>query len=105
MTKIYVGNVEQHITTDMIRSIFQPFGKVVGAEMVVDPNNPKDHRGYGFIQYTSEAVAKLALETMNGFELAGRTLRVAWAQDQSKPAAAVLPPGVTAAAAAAAAAA
>ncbi|CAM9648544.1 unnamed protein product, partial [Choristocarpus tenellus] len=102
-TKIYVGNVEQHITTEMIRTIFQPFGNVVGAEMVVDPSNPGEHRGYGFIQYASETVAKVALETMNGFELAGRNLRVAWAQDQSKPAQAVLPPGVTAAAVAAAA--
>lgn len=38
---------------------------------------------------------------MANFELAGRCLRVAWAQDQSKPALSVLPPGLTAAAAAA----
>lgn len=38
---------------------------------------------------------------MANFELAGRCLRVAWAQDQSKPAMSVLPPGLTAAAAAA----
>lgn len=40
-------------------------------------------------------------QTMSNFELAGRTLRVAWAQDQSKPALSVLPPGLTAAGAAA----
>jgi len=39
-TKIYVGNVEPHITTEMIKTVFEPFGMVVGAEMVVDPNNP-----------------------------------------------------------------
>lgn len=39
-TKVYVGNVEPHITTEMIKTIFQPFGMVVGAEMVVDPTNP-----------------------------------------------------------------
>ncbi len=39
-TKIYVGNVEPHITTEMIKTVFEPFGMVVGAEMVADPNNP-----------------------------------------------------------------
>lgn len=38
---------------------------------------------------------------MANFELAGRCLKVAWAQDQSKPALSVLPPGLTAAGAAA----
>ncbi|CAN0467551.1 unnamed protein product [Laminaria digitata] len=38
---------------------------------------------------------------MSSFELAGRSLRVAWAQDQSKPALSVLPPGLSPAAAAA----
>lgn len=38
---------------------------------------------------------------MANFELAGRNLRVAWAQDQSKPALSVLPPGLTPAAVAA----
>lgn len=39
-TKIYVGNVEPHITTEMIKTVFEPFGMVVGAEMVQDPANP-----------------------------------------------------------------
>eukprot|EP00903_Cladosiphon_okamuranus_P021627 g19885.t1 len=100
-TKIYVGNVEPHITTEMIKTVFEPFGMVVGAEMVVDPNNPGNHKGFGFIQYAQETVARTVIETMSNFELAGRTLRVAWAQDQSKPALSVLPPGLTAAGAAA----
>lgn len=40
-------------------------------------------------------------QTMATFDLAGRKLRVAWAQDQSKPALSVLPPGLTPAAVAA----
>lgn len=39
-TKIYVGNVEPHITTGMLKTVFEPFGMVVGAEMVMDPSNP-----------------------------------------------------------------
>lgn len=39
-TKIYVGNVEPHITAEIIKTVFEPFGMVDGAEMVVDPNNP-----------------------------------------------------------------
>ena len=46
-TKIYVGNVEPHITTEMIKTVFEPFGMVVGAEMVVDPSNPGHVRGGG----------------------------------------------------------
>ncbi|CAN0480624.1 unnamed protein product, partial [Hapterophycus canaliculatus] len=39
-TKIYVGNIEPHITTEMLKTVFEPFGMVVGAEMVMDPSNP-----------------------------------------------------------------
>ncbi|CAN0414039.1 unnamed protein product, partial [Ectocarpus sp. 12 AP-2014] len=100
-TKIYVGNVEPHITTEMIKTVFEPFGMVIGAEMVQDPSNPGNHKGFGFIQYAQESVARTVIDTMSSFELAGRTLRVAWAQDQSKPALSVLPPGLSAAGAAA----
>ncbi|CAM9393561.1 unnamed protein product [Ectocarpus sp. 4 AP-2014] len=100
-TKIYVGNVEPHITTEMIKTVFEPFGMVVGAEMVQDASNPGNHKGFGFIQYAQESVARTVIDTMSSFELAGRTLRVAWAQDQSKPALSVLPPGLSAAGAAA----
>ncbi|CAN0460467.1 unnamed protein product, partial [Laminaria digitata] len=60
-TKIYVGNVEPHITTEMIKTVFEPFGMVVGAEMVIDPSNPGHHKGFGFIQYAQESVAKTVI--------------------------------------------
>lgn len=34
------------------------------------------HRGYGFIEFETEAAAQQALQTMNGFELYGRQMKV-----------------------------
>jgi RNA recognition motif. (a.k.a. RRM, RBD, or RNP domain) len=47
----------------------------------------QQHRGYGFIQFTHENQATPAMTAMNGFELAGRPLRVSWAtvQPRSQP--------------------
>ncbi|CAM9433559.1 unnamed protein product, partial [Phaeothamnion confervicola] len=84
-TKVYIGNVAPVVTAEMLRAVFQPFGLVIGCEMVSDPANPGQHRGFGFVQFLEEKLAKVALETMNGFDLAGRSLRVAWATDQHKP--------------------
>jgi RNA recognition motif. (a.k.a. RRM, RBD, or RNP domain) len=40
-TKLFVGNIELAITSDMIKQIFGPFGTVISCELVADPENPQ----------------------------------------------------------------
>ncbi|KTG32571.1 hypothetical protein cypCar_00030552, partial [Cyprinus carpio] len=51
--RLYVGSLHFNITEDMLRGIFEPFGRFADAEC-----------------------AKKALEQLNGFELAGRPMKV-----------------------------
>jgi hypothetical protein len=40
-TKLFVGNIDLAITSDMIKQIFGPFGTVISCELVADPENPQ----------------------------------------------------------------
>lgn len=42
----------------------------------VSPLESGTHRGYGFIEYAYESCAMNAIQHMNGFEMAGQTLKV-----------------------------
>ena len=45
-------------------------------------NDSNRSRGYGFVQFVESSAAKEALEKMNGFELAGRPIRVGLGNDK-----------------------
>ncbi|KOB78417.1 putative RNA-binding region-containing protein [Operophtera brumata] len=61
-TRLYVGSLHFNITEDMLRGIFEPFGKIDHIQLMTDPDTGKN--------------AKKAMEQLNGFELAGRPMKV-----------------------------
>lgn len=73
--KLYVGNLHFNIDEEMIRSIFEPFGRIEKIEMLKDSQGGRS-RGYCFITYCTGENAKKAMEQLNGFELAGREIKV-----------------------------
>lgn len=73
--RLYVGSLHFNITEDMLRGIFEPFGKIEDIKLIRDHETGKSH-GYGFITYKNAEDAKKALEQLNGFELAGRPMKV-----------------------------
>ncbi|XP_013200506.1 RNA-binding protein 39 [Amyelois transitella] len=74
-TRLYVGSLHFNITEDMLRGIFEPFGKIDHIQLMTDPENGKS-KGYGFLTFHHAADAKKAMEQLNGFELAGRPMKV-----------------------------
>ncbi|KAF8774686.1 RNA-binding protein 39 like protein [Argiope bruennichi] len=72
--RLYVGSLHFNITEDMLRGIFEPFGRIERIELIKDTETGRS-KGYGFISVNSED-AKKALEQLNGFELAGRPMKV-----------------------------
>jgi RNA-binding protein 39 len=83
--RLYVGNIHFSLTEDDIRQIFETFGPLEAANLTRDENGRS--RGYGFVQYENAESAKEALEKMQGFELAGRAIRVGLGNDRSHEAA------------------
>ncbi|KAM7351171.1 RNA-binding protein 39-like protein Caper isoform 3-T6 [Cochliomyia hominivorax] len=73
--RLYVGSLHFNITEDMLRGIFEPFGKIDSIQLIMDSETGRS-KGYGFITYHNAEDAKKALEQLNGFELAGRAMKV-----------------------------
>ncbi|CAH2243123.1 jg14418 [Pararge aegeria aegeria] len=74
-TRLYVGSLHFNINEDMLRGIFEPFGKIDHIQLMTDPDTGKS-KGYGFLTFHHAADAKKAMEQLNGFELAGRPMKV-----------------------------
>ncbi|CDH60257.1 splicing factor cc1-like protein [Lichtheimia corymbifera JMRC:FSU:9682] len=73
--RLYVGSIHFSLTEDDLRQIFEPFGPLDFVNLHKDPETGRS-KGYAFIQYKNAADGKQALEKMNGFDLAGRQLKV-----------------------------
>ncbi|XP_040567747.1 RNA-binding protein 39 [Lepeophtheirus salmonis] len=73
--KLYIGSLHFDITEEMLRGIFEPFGKIMSIQLMMDTDTGRS-KGYGFLTYAEAEDAKKALEQMNGFELAGRPIKV-----------------------------
>ncbi|PIL31901.1 transporter [Ganoderma sinense ZZ0214-1] len=73
--QLYVGSLHFNLSESDIKQVFEPFGELEFVDLHRDPMTGRS-KGYAFVQYKRAEDAKMALEQMDGFELAGRTLRV-----------------------------
>lgn len=73
--RLYVGSLHFNITEDMLQGIFEPFGKIDHINLVND-NETGRSKGFGFVTFHNAEDAKKALDQLNGFELAGRPMKV-----------------------------
>lgn len=73
--RLYVGSLHFNITEDMLRSIFGPFGRIDRIEIMRDDASGRS-KGFGFVTFSDADDARKALETLNGFEIAGRPMKV-----------------------------
>lgn len=46
--RLYVGSLHFNITEDMLRGIFEPFGKIDSIQLIMDTETGRS-KGYGFI--------------------------------------------------------
>ncbi len=72
---IYVGNLPFTATDEDLQKLFENYGTVSSARVVVDKVSGKP-RGFGFVEMPDETEAKSALEGANGSDFMGRSLRV-----------------------------
>ncbi|OTF77165.1 RNA-binding protein 39-like protein, partial [Euroglyphus maynei] len=79
---LYVGSLHFNVTEEMLRGIFEAFGKVEKIELSRDPETNRS-KGYGFVYFKDADDAKKAIEQLNGFELAGRPMKVNYVTERS----------------------
>ncbi|KAF2084871.1 splicing factor, CC1-like protein [Saccharata proteae CBS 121410] len=81
--RLYVGNIHFSITESDLEHVFEPFGELEFVQLQKEEAGRS--RGYGFVQFRNPNEAKEALEKMNGFDLAGRPIRVGLGNDKFTP--------------------
>ena len=80
--RLYVGSLHFNINEEMLRGIFEPFGPINSITLMMDYETGRS-KGYGFVTYEKAEDAKKAMEQMNGFELAGRPMKVGHVTDNA----------------------
>ncbi len=78
---IYVGNLPFRTGDADLQALFEPFGQVASARIVMDRETGRS-RGFGFVEMPSAEEAQKAIETLNAQEHGGRPLTVNEAKPQ-----------------------
>lgn len=77
---LYVGNVSRDLSEDSLRTLFEEFGQVESARLIVDKNTSQP-RGFGFVEMIDQKSALIAIQTLHDKEVGGRRLIV----NEAKP--------------------
>jgi len=80
-SKLFVGNLDFKTTKTDLEELFGQAGSVVDVFLPTDRATGKP-RGFGFVEYATEAEAQAAIERFEGYELGGRALRVNLASER-----------------------
>ncbi len=90
MFKVYVGNLDSRVTADVLRPLFEPFGDLDEIIVAVDPKTNRS-RGFAIVLFRDPLKGQLAIETLTGRRINGRTVVINEALKRGKA-----PPGAAA---------
>lgn len=80
-SKIFVANFPFSTTVEELSDLFSQHGDVVSAKIATDRETGRS-RGFGFVEMGSADEASTAIDALNGYQFAGRTLAVRVAEDR-----------------------
>ena len=78
--KMYVGNLSFNTSESQLLALFEPFGAVASASLVMDRETGRP-RGFGFVEMHNDAEANAAMTALSGKNVDGRDLTV----NEAKP--------------------
>ena len=79
--KLYVGNIPFSTTEDELRGLFAQHGDVDSVAVITDRETGRA-RGFAFVEMADSAAADKAIQSLDGSDLGGRSLRVNEAHDR-----------------------
>jgi len=82
-TNLIINYLPPTMSEGTLATLFSPYGLLERCKIVVDLQTLRS-RGYGFVKYDNEISAERALNALNGYELNGKKLKVAFARKQCK---------------------
>lgn len=80
--KLYVGNLSHDIDNNELKNVFQPYGEVISAQVIMDRDIGRS-KGFGFVEMGTVDQAQAAIDALNGTEVAGRAVTVNEARPQA----------------------
>ncbi|MHB0956799.1 MAG: RNA recognition motif domain-containing protein [Pirellulaceae bacterium] len=78
--KVYVGNLSYGTTDSDLQGMFEEFGSVQSAQVIMDRESGRS-KGFGFVEMSSDQEAQAAIDALNGKDVDGRALTV----NEAKP--------------------
>ncbi len=79
---IYVGNLPYQISEEELKEVFDEFGEVESAKIIMDKYSDRS-KGFGFIEMPNDEEAKQAIESLNDTDVKGRNIRVNQARERN----------------------
>lgn len=77
---IYVGNLDFKVNEDDLQKVFEEYGAVSSAKIIVDKFSGRS-KGYGFIEMDNDSEANEAIKDLNGSVMENREIVV----NEAKP--------------------
>ena len=81
--KVFVGNLNFKTTREEVAELFAQVGATRDVFLPTERETGRP-RGFAFVEYETEELAKAAIERFNGYEMGGRALRVNLAEDRPR---------------------
>lgn len=78
--KLYVGNLTYDTTDSTLQEMFEAFGTVLSAQVIMDRDSGRS-KGFGFVEMESNQEAQAAIDGLHEKEVNGRPLTV----NEAKP--------------------
>ncbi len=72
---IYVGNLSYDTTEDQLRQLFEAYGAVTSAKIIIDQYTGRS-KGFGFIEMDDREEGMKAIKELDSKELGDRSLKV-----------------------------
>ncbi len=73
--KLFVAKLPQHITSERLKAMFEAYGQVVDAKIIMDRETNKS-KCYGFVEMADAASGNAAIEHLNGTQMEGKEILV-----------------------------
>lgn len=80
---VYVGNLSYEVDRQDLDSVFSEYGNVTRISLPIDREMDRP-RGFAFVDMASPAQEEAVIETLDGAEWYGRTIRVNYARPRSE---------------------
>ena len=79
---IYVGNLPFSTSESELRGVFESFGEVSSAKIVMDRETGRP-RGFAFVEMPDDAQGQAAISGLDGKDFGGRAIKVSEARPRA----------------------